>query len=405
MKLMEQQAACIDKLKKWKVGALFMEAGTGKTRVARELITIVEDIDLIVWAGPYQTIHSKNGFATVKDEIDKWGGVQCEIVYIGVESLSASERIYLELEERMRRAKNIFMVVDESLKIKNAGAKRTRRLIELGRMAKYKLILNGTPLSRNILDLWSQMEFLSPKILGMTLSQFKNTFCCYTTVIRKFSMMKQYRKEYVTGYENIDYLYSLIRHYVFSCDLNLNIKQTYEEVYYELDDDMLDDYYDIKNHYLGHEEWFWRSENIFFAMTQDLQHSYCLCESKFRAVNELFTRFPEEETIIFCKYIDSKEECMKRYPKAKVLTYQKESLGLNMQQYHHTVYFDKNWDYALRIQSGRRTFRTGQEYDCYYYDLTGNVGLERMIDRNISSKKSMADYIKNVSYEDLKQEL
>ena len=59
----------------------------------------------------------------------------------------------------------------------------------------------------------------------------------------------------------------------------------------------------------------------------------------------------------------------------------------------------------MRIQSGRRTFRTGQEHDCIYYDLTGDVGLEKMIDKNIEKKISMTEYFKKVSKEQLKEEL
>lgn len=84
---------------------------------------------------------------------------------------------------------------------------------------------------------------------------------------------------------------------------------------------------------------------------------------------------------------------------------QKESLGLNLQQYNTTIYFDKVWDYALYVQSTRRTYRTGQEEDCHYYELTGDVGLDRMIDKNIAKKISMSEYLKKVSIEDLKKEL
>lgn len=42
-----------------------------------------------------------------------------------------------------------FIVCDESLKIKNWDAKRTKRIVQLGSYTEYKLILNGTPLSRN----------------------------------------------------------------------------------------------------------------------------------------------------------------------------------------------------------------------------------------------------------------
>jgi SNF2 family DNA or RNA helicase len=63
------------------------------------------------------------------------------------------------------------------------------------------------------------------------------------------------------------------------------------------------------------------------------------------------------------------------------------------------------WDYALYIQSTRRTYRTGQEEDCHYYELTGDVGLERLIDKNISKKISMSEYLKKVTKEELRREL
>lgn len=404
--LLSQQENSIRQLKEWKVGALFMEAGTGKTRVACELIREVSDIDLVVWIAPLQTIRPKSGIASVKDEIEKWAGLQAPVLYIGVESISLSNKTYLNLRDCILKAQKPFIVVDESLKIKNADAIRTKRVLELGKLAEYKLILNGTPLSRNLLDLWAQMEFISPKILNMTLNQFKNTFCKYTTITKKFvNSYKTYSKEFITGYENIDYLYSLIRHYVFQCDLNLNISQNYNILHFSLNDKSREEYFRLKNKYLDDEMLQWKNDNIFLEMTQKMQHAYCKDDEKFLVVNRLFKSIPECETIIFCKYIDSRKECERRYPQARVLSYQKEAFGLNMQQYHYTVYFDKIWDLALRTQSGRRTFRVGQEYDCYYYDLTGDVGLERMIDRNIENKVCITEYFKKISMEELREEL
>ena len=57
------------------------------------------------------------------------------------------------------------------------------------------------------------------------------------------------------------------------------------------------------------------------------------------------------------------------------------------------------------MQSSRRTYRTGQEYDCKYYDLTGDVGLESLIDRNINKKISMSEYFKRITMEELRNEL
>lgn len=405
MNLLSSQVEAKAHLLPYKVGALFMDMGTGKTRAAIELVNSVPDIDLVVWVGPLGTIRPKDGLPSVIDEVNKWGGFNSPVVYTGIESMQSSDRIYLNLRSQISEAKNPFIVVDESLKIKNVDAKRTKRLLDLGSFAQYKLILNGTPLSKNLLDLWSQMEFLSPKILNMQLSEFKNTFCAYTKITKSFAGRKQYSKEFITGYENIDYLYSLIRHYVYECDLTLSVKQYYNTIKYTLDEVSKEEYTFLKEKYLDNEMLEWKNNNIFLEMTTKMQHAYCCTESKFEKLDELFKTIDQSKTIIYCKYVTSREECEKRYPESTVLSYQKDALGLNLQHLTNTIYFDKIWDYALRTQAGRRTFRTGQEYDCRYWDFTGNVGLEFLIDKNIEKKVGMVEYFKGKTKEQLKAEL
>ena len=63
------------------------------------------------------------------------------------------------------------------------------------------------------------------------------------------------------------------------------------------------------------------------------------------------------------------------------------------------------WDYALLLQASRRTYRTGQEQDCHYYELTGNVGLEHMMAENIKKKVSMSEYLKKITKEELYERL
>lgn len=388
-------------LEEWKVGALFMEAGTGKTKVAVDIVN-ASPCDFVLWIGPLQTIRTGN----VTNEVARQGGFNMPCSYVGVESIGGSDRIYLNTVEDLKSYEKPFVVVDESLKIKNAEAKRTKRLLEIGKIVEYKLILNGTPLSRNLLDLWSQMEFLSPLILNMSLAQFKNTFCEWTRVT-KSNGWRTYSKEFVTGYENVDYLYSLIRHYVFKADLKLGISQHYRSKAYYIDEDSREEYARIKEIFLEDEMLEWRNNNIFLEMTQKMQHAYCCTGDKIDQVKSILA---EEEvdprkTIIFCKFIKSRELCERLFPECLVLSYQKDSLGLNLQEYNVTIYFDKVWDFALRTQSTRRTFRTGQERDCLYYDLTGDVGLERLIDRNIGKKVTMSEYFKKATKEQLKKDL
>ena len=327
--------------------------------------------------GPFQSI--KNEVDGIKPELAKWGWFNCQNVrLVGIETLQSSDRTYLKIRSELEAAHCPFIIVDERLKIKNADAKRTKRLLDFSQMAEYKVILNGTPITRNLLDIYSQMEFLSPKILNMSLPEFKNTFCEYTRVTKYFGGHKAYTKEFITGYENIDYLHNLIRYYVYECDLSLSIKAYYNEITYTIDDDCLREYNRLKEKYLDNEMLQWKNNNIFLEMTQKMQHVYATCDKKIAAVKELFENIDESKTIIFCKYISSQEACRMYFQKATVLSYQKDAYSLNMQHLNQTVYFDKVWDLALRLQSGRRTFRTGQEYDCRYWDLTGNVGLETL---------------------------
>ena len=376
--MLTQQVEAIEKLRKWKVGALFMEAGTGKTRTAIELIRGCE-CDAILWIAPLRTI------ANLTDEVAKWGGLP-NVRYVGIESIGQSDRIYLDLLDFLQN-KRVFCVMDESLKIKNFDAKRTKRAINIGKQCEYKLVLNGTPISRDLLDIWAQFEFLSPKILNMNLAQFKDTFCKYTKVTKCFGRRS----------------YSLIRHYVYECDLHLNIKQLYDEVTYSINEDAKDEYYELKNKYLDDEELEWRNNNIFLEMTSKMQHCYCDCSNKIDAVRQVVN--DEEHTIIFCRFIRSRKACEKAFPKAKVLSYQKEGFGLNLQDFTTTIFFDKIWDYALRLQSSRRTYRIGQRFDCKYYDVTGDVGLESLIDKNIEKKIGVSEYLKKVTIKDLKEVL
>lgn len=58
------------------------------------------------------------------------------------------------------------MIVDESHTIKNPSAKRTQRVIELGRMCRVRRIASGTLVANSPLDLFSQYDFLAPGLLG-----------------------------------------------------------------------------------------------------------------------------------------------------------------------------------------------------------------------------------------------
>lgn len=375
--LSDNQQNAIEKLRQLKVGALFMGCGTGKTQTAVTLINSVDDINLVLWVAPLRTI--KN----LKDEISL-----CEprynITFYGVESIGQSDRIYLEVMTLIESHKRVFMIVDESIKIKNMKAKRTKRLLTLGDKAEYKLILNGTPVTKNILDIYAQMRFLSPKILDKNFWKFQDDYCIYKTEKIGWRCVRRW----VIGYTNLDHLLSLIEPYVYECSLDLSLTKQYRTKMWSLSEDERIAYENLKTElftYLNLD-----NTGEMLGVFQKLQHSYCLSKEKLKILNDIV----DEKTIIYCKFIRSQEALKELYPDTLILTYGKNSFGLNLQNYSKIIYFDKTFDYAHREQSEARIYRMGQQDNCEYIDLTGNVGLEKLFDDCINKKVSLVEAFK-----------
>lgn len=378
--LSDKQREAVEKLARLKVGALFMECGTGKTQAATSLIDSVDGIDLLLWICPCRT---KENLAA---EL-----ALCKCRYaatiIGVESIGQSDRVFLETLSLVQTHKKIFLVMDESIKIKNLKAQRAKRLLQISQYCEYKLILNGTPVTKNILDVYAQMQFLSPKILGMSFAEFREKFCVY----KKFMLGNVVQRIQVTGYANVDALLAIIKPFVYRCELELSCQKYYSVRKWHSTQDERDEYDALKNwllaKYASSDSW---DEVNILAILSRLQHSYCLAQDKLDIVKDL----ADEDTIIFCKYIRSRVELEKICPTSRVLTYGVGSFGLNLQRFNRIVFFDKTFDYAFREQAEARIYRTGQKRDCFYIDMTGDYGLETMIDRCIEKKLGLVDYFK-----------
>ncbi|MCD8540180.1 MAG: SNF2-related protein, partial [Leadbetterella sp.] len=66
-----------------------------------------------------------------------------------------------------------YAILDESQSIKNATSANFKAVMDLN--TRNRLILTGTPLENSTLDLWSQMSFINPGLLG-SLSGFKKKY-------------------------------------------------------------------------------------------------------------------------------------------------------------------------------------------------------------------------------------
>lgn len=398
--LLNNQTGAIDHLETKKVGALFKSPGTGKTRTAVELIKQV-DPDYILWFAPFKSVNPNIEGSGIQTEVEKWHQFQ-SIDFVGVQSIGMSDRIYLELTAKISDAKKPFIVVDESLLIKNNDAKRTQRIIELSKECEYKLILNGTPFSRNLMDLYAQMYFLSPLILNMSFAEFENTFC------EKITMKKGGRviKEFIIGYENIEYLYHLIRPFIYEADLVIDVDTHHIYMSYDVDQELKDEYTEIKEHFLCKETLEEYNNNIFLMMVQKMQHSYCCSPEKIKLLKEIIKKHGAKNVAIYTKFVASLEFILCEIPNANVFSLQSDSMSINLQdQFNVTVEFDKTWDWMNVDQYQRRIFRTGQKRNCFHYYLDGNIPLDTLIKRNNNVKQTALEYFKQVSKTQLIKEL
>src|SRR5690606_6700886 len=168
----------------------------------------------------------------------------------------------------------------------------------------------------------------------------------------------------------------------------------FETKRYKVDPEARAEYERLKAKFLDDEMMQLKNNNIFLEMTMKMQHQYCITPEKFDLVDEWLKSHPEDKVIIYCKYIASREECAKRYPDAVVLNYKSGSHGYNLQDRPFTIFFDGTFDWGDVIQAQHRNYRVGQEHDCKYLSLEGDVNLEELISRNNKKKEGMAKYFK-----------
>ncbi len=101
-----------------------------------------------------------------------------------------------QLYKALRAWKPDMVICDESQKIKGPSTKQSKAMHSLGRLAKYRLILTGTPVTASPMDFFSQYKFLDPDIFGTSYYAFRN----------RYAEMGGYENRQVVGYKNKDEL-------------------------------------------------------------------------------------------------------------------------------------------------------------------------------------------------------
>ena len=143
--------------------AIFAEMGTGKTKIALDnacILYVPDYIEKNVLA--WKPTTSAKYRAELKNIMDL-GDYRLKIMVMNVEAFSTKKGVEFA---RLFLIGKAMMIIDESTTIKNPQAKRTKNILSLAKETKYRRIMTGSPVTQSPMDLWAQMDFLDPEILG-----------------------------------------------------------------------------------------------------------------------------------------------------------------------------------------------------------------------------------------------
>ena len=186
----EHQITALEKSWNKEVFAYFMEMGTGKSKVLIDNISMLYDKGKINAAlivapkGVYQNWYDTEVPVHMVDHIEKnmvlWKANinkkqqsklstlfeethKLKLLIMNVEAFSTKKG--LDFASSFLNSHQTLMAIDESTTIKNPDAKRTKNIVALGKAAKYRRILTGSPVTKSPLDLYKQCEFLDEFLL------------------------------------------------------------------------------------------------------------------------------------------------------------------------------------------------------------------------------------------------
>ena len=426
------QKKAVEKVEQIKVGALYMEQGTGKTRTALELIAKRHNtgkVTKILWLCPCSVK------TTIAHEVIEHVGLIKDLIICGIETLSSSSRTYAHLLQIVKDQKT-FLIVDESNLVKNPQAIRTERITSLAEYCQYKLILNGTPITKNETDLFAQWYILDWRILG---------YKSFWSFEKNHIQYDETYKHKIVRMLNVEYLVNKIAPYTYQVtkDECLDLPdKIYDTFYYKLTKNQRRHYNDVCDALLLEVDEY--KPYIMYRLFTAIQNVVCglhvedvdeklemspffndpLDNPRIQILLEIVERF-EDKIIIFCKYTFEINDVIKtlndKYGKDSAVPFNGEvrqkvrqgnidkfrnnarflvankvtaGYGLNLQHCNIMIYYSNDFNFATRAQSEDRIHRIGQKRRVHIIDICAEKTIDERISSSLSRKENLADSFK-----------
>ncbi len=336
-----------------------------------------------------------------------------------------------------------YLILDESQKIKNPNSK-TSRLIKTIK-AEHRLCLTGTPVENNLTELWSQIAFLNPGMLG-PLKKFQEAFVkpiqkseddsaseylrktVYPFILRRTKEIVA--KELPPKSEVIHYckmepgqekIYNIwrdsIREEIIKEVETKGIKKSSFKVL-----EGLLRLRQICNHPLLVKETY-KNKSGKFEEFKDLlekvleENHKVLVFSQFVKMLEIIKAYLDKNEITY-EYLTGstihREACVNNFQtnsnvKIFLISLKAGGFGLNLTAADYVFHYDPWWNPAVEMQATDRTHRIGQDKNIFVYKFITKNSVEEKILQLQNKKKKLVENIitsengilKNLTKEDI----
>ena len=442
--------------------AYFMEMGTGKSKVLVDNIAMLYDKGkinaalIIAPKGVYRNWFSQEIPNHLPSHIEHkkvlWTALTSKtkdkeyqelfkvdydlhILVMNVEAFSTKKGV--EFASKFLSCHNTIMAIDESTTIKTPTAKRTRTIVELGKRAKYRRILTGSPVTKSPLDLYKQCEFLDPWLLG---------FQSYYAFRQRYAQMVERnfggrRVQLVVSYKRLDELSGKLEPFSYRV-LKEDCLDLPEKIYIkrivELTDEQKKLYSTMKQMAIAHMNGKVLSAPNVLSQLMRLHQITCghfksddgqVQEVKNRRREELMDVLDETEgkAIIWANYVYDIENIVKtikaQYGEESVVQYygaipadvrqknierfqdmnskarffvgnpQTGGYGITLTCANTVIYYSNGYDLEKRLQSEDRAHRIGQKKSVTYVDLIAESTVDEKIVKALRKKIDIASEI------------
>ena len=323
------------------------------------------------------------------------------------------------------------IICDESQRIKNPSAKQSKALHKLGKVARYKLILSGTPVQNAPLDFFSQYKFLDDRVFGTSYYAFR----------ARYARMGGYGNHQVVAYQNLDELiqkaHSIAYRVTKAEALDLP-EQVDEFRYCELEPKTQSLYKEIKEEsYAELENGEVTVRNVLTKLLrlQQITGGYLktdegiekhVSDAKLNVLQEIVTDIVDagKKVVIFARFIKEidairsmmdklkiqyswiagevpipeRGEKVKQFqenPECKVFIAQIQTagLGITLHAADTAVFYSVDFNYANYSQARARIHRIGQKNNCTYIHLLAKGTIDEKVMEALQKKEDMAKMV------------